>query len=210
MNIAIIGTGNVGRALGGSFLRAGHDVVLASHHPEGARAAADEIGARSAAVHEAAEGADLVALAVPYPALDDVIAATGGALDGKIIVDVTNPLTADYSGLALGDTSAAEQIRGKVAGGRVIKAFNSALAARQADPAVDGTPIDGFVAGDDEEAKTKVLDLVAAIGMRPIDAGPLAMARYLEALAFLNISLQMRHGWTWQSGWKLIGPTSAS
>ena len=68
-------------------------------------------------------------------------------------------------------------------------------------------PLDGFVAADDPEAKAKTLELARSIGFRPIDAGPLAMARALEALAILNIALQMQHGWPWQSGWKLIGPT---
>jgi 8-hydroxy-5-deazaflavin:NADPH oxidoreductase len=209
MQIAIIGAGNVGKALGGSFLKAGHDVVLATDKPDNASAAADEIGARSASVADAARGSELIVLAVPYPALGDALEAAG-PLDGKIVVDATNPLNADYSDLAISEGSAAEEVQGKFPGARVVKAFNSTFAARQADPVVDGVPVDGFVAGDDESAKATVLSLVEAIGMRPIDAGPLAMARYLEAMAFLNISLQMRHGWSWQSGWKLIGPTSAA
>ena len=89
---------------------------------------------------------------------------------------------------------------------RVVKAFNTAFAARQADPAISGVHVDGFVASDDDEAKAVVLDLVKGMGFNPIDAGQLTMARALEALAFLNISLQLRHGWSWQSGWKLVGP----
>jgi 8-hydroxy-5-deazaflavin:NADPH oxidoreductase len=208
MQIAIIGAGNVGKALGSSFKRTGHDVILATDHPDAARAAAEEIGVRSAPIGEAAAQAELVVLAVPYPALGDAVAAAG-PLDGKIVVDATNPLNSTYSGLALADTSAAEEVQGLAPGARVVKAFNSVLASRQADPLVDGTPVDGFVAADDDDAKAAVLGLVEAIGMRPIDAGPLSVARYLEAMAFFNISLNMRHGWSWQSGWKLIGPTSA-
>ena len=91
-------------------------------------------------------------------------------------------------------------------GARVVKAFNTKFAARQADPTVSGLRVDGFVAADDEEAKATVLSLVEAIGFNPVDAGELAKARELEALAWLNISLQMRHGWSWQAGWKLVGP----
>src|SRR5450830_1551967 len=88
----------------------------------------------------------------------------------------------------------------------VVKAFNTALAARQTNPKIGGVHVDGYVASDDEEAKAIVIELVKGMGFHPIDAGELIMARALEALAFLNISLQMRHGWSWQAGWKLVGP----
>ncbi len=74
------------------------------------------------------------------------------------------------------------------------------------NPIVEGVAIDGFVAGDDETAKEAVLELVRSIGFRPIDAGPLAMARALEAVAWLNIYLNVRHGWSWQTAWKLLEP----
>lgn len=88
-----------------------------------------------------------------------------------------------------------------------MKAFNTVLASRQADPAVDDVPIDGFVAGTDRAAKQNVLDLVASAGMRPIDAGPLSSARILEAMGALNIFLNMQGG-SWQSAWKLLDPSS--
>jgi len=75
-----------------------------------------------------------------------------------------------------------------------------------ADPKVDGKRLDGFVAGDDEQAKQKTLQFVESIGFRPIDAGPLAMARALEGMASLNIILQLKNSWPWQNGWKLVGP----
>ncbi|OLC26808.1 MAG: hypothetical protein AUG06_07440 [Actinobacteria bacterium 13_1_20CM_2_65_11] len=90
----------------------------------------------------------------------------------------------------------------------MVKAFNYAFAPRMADPAVDGIRLDGFVAGDDQAAKDKVLELVGSIGFRPLDAGALVMARVLESLALLNILLQIRYGWPWQNGWKLVGPPS--
>lgn len=92
----------------------------------------------------------------------------------------------------------------------VVKAFNTAFAARQADPVVDGIQLDGFVAGDDGDAETAVLELVESVGFRPIDVGPLPMARTLEAMGWLNIQLQIRHGWPWQGGWKFAGPSGAS
>jgi 8-hydroxy-5-deazaflavin:NADPH oxidoreductase len=88
-----------------------------------------------------------------------------------------------------------------------VKAFNTAFAARQADPMVSGgLRVDGYVAGDDEDAKATVFGLVEAIGFNPVDAGSLAMARHLEGMAWLNISLQMKNSWSWQAGWKLVGP----
>jgi NADPH-dependent F420 reductase len=210
MKIAVIGAGNVGKALSGSFVRAGHDVTISSQHPDNARAAAAESGAKAAATNaEAIPDADVVVLAVPYGVLAEVVDELGDALNGKVVVDVTNPLRPDYQGLAVEGTSAAEQVRARVKGAKVVKAFNTALAARQADPVVDGTALDGYVAGDDEQAKATVLELARSIGFHPIDAGPLELARALEAMALLNIMLQIRNGWTWQTGWKLVGPTSA-
>jgi hypothetical protein len=210
MKIAIIGAGNVGKALSGSFVRAGHDVTISSQHPDNARAAAAESGAKAATTNaEAIPDADVVVLAVPYGVLAEVVDELGDALNGKVVVDATNPLRPDYQGLAVEGTSAAEQVQARVKGAKVVKAFNTAFAARQADPVVDGMALDGYVAGDDEQAKATVLELARSIGFRPIDAGPLELARALEAMALLNIMLQIRNGWTWQTGWKLVGPTSA-
>jgi predicted dinucleotide-binding enzyme len=208
MNIAIIGAGNVGKAITSSATKAGHSVTLSSASGDSAIAAAQESGARAAASNrEAVEGADVVVLAIPYSAVDQVLVEVGTLLDGKVLVDATNPLKPDYSGLATNGSSGAEVIQGKVRGARVVKAFNTAFAARQADPNVaGGLRVDGYVAGDDEAAKQTVLALLADIGFNPVDAGGLAMARQLEGMAWLNISLQMKNGWSWQAGWKLVGP----
>ena len=208
MNIAIIGAGNVGKALTGSAIRAGHSVTVSSKNGESARQLAEETGAREAASdQEAAEAADVVILAVPYGAVDEVLGDVGAALAGKVVIDATNPIKADYSGLATDGTSGAEEIQAKAPGARVVKAFNTAFAARQADPKVaGGLRVDGFVAADDADAKATVLGLVEAIGFNPVDAGGLAMARSLEGMAWLNITLQMNNGWSWQAGWKLVGP----
>jgi 8-hydroxy-5-deazaflavin:NADPH oxidoreductase len=210
MKIAIIGAGNVGRALSGAFVRAGHEVTLSSEHADNARAVAQETGAQAAAGNrEAVRDADVVVLAVPYGALAGLVDELGEGLAGKIVVDATNPLRPDYQGLAVEGTSAAEQVQARVKGARVVKAFNSVLAARQTEPTVEGTRVDGFVAGDDERAKATVLELVGSIGLNPIDAGPLEVARALEAMALLNIMLQLRTNGSWQTGWKLVGPLSS-
>jgi predicted dinucleotide-binding enzyme len=208
MDIAIIGAGNVGKALTSSATRAGHTVVISSSNGDSARAAAEELGAGAAASNRAAvENADVVVLAVPYAAVDAVLAEIGPALGGKVLVDATNPIKPDYSGLATNGTSGAETIQGKAPGARVVKAFNTAFAARQADPGVaGGLRVDGYAAGDDTEAKQTVLSLLEALGFNPVDAGGLTMARYLEGMAWLNISLQLANGWSWQAGWKLVEP----
>jgi NADPH-dependent F420 reductase len=207
MNIAIIGAGNVGRALATSAIRTGHAVTVSSASHDNAVQVAEETGARAAESNRAAvEGADLVILAVPYSSIVDVLDEVGAALAGKIVVDATNPLKPDNSGLAVEGTSGAEEIQARVPRARVVKAFNTQFAARQVDPQVAGLHVDGYVASDDEAAKQTVLGLVKEMGFHPIDAGQLTMARALEAMAFLNISLQMRHNWSWQAGWKLVGP----
>lgn len=209
MKIAIVGAGNVGRALASSAVRAGHAVILTSRDSDAAAAAAVEIGARAAATNRAAaEGGDIVILAVPTDVRAAVVSELGDTLSGKIVIDVSNRPTPDATG-GTGPTSAAEELQIQLPHTSVIKAFNTALASRQADPIVGGVAIDGFVAGDDATAKKTVLDLVASMGFRPIDAGPLLMARTLEGMGWLNITLNMAGG-TWQESWKLLGPDSTS
>ncbi len=208
MNIAIIGAGNVGKALTSAITKAGHTVTVSSASGTSAQETAEQFGAKAAGSdREAVESADLVILAIPFTAVDDVLGEVGPALDGKVLIDATNPLKPDYSGLAFDDTSGAEVIQGKAPGARVVKAFNTALAAQQADPKVaGGLRIDGYVAADDEDARQAVLALVDELGFNPVDVGSLAMARYLEGMAWLNIATQMKHGWSWQASWKLLGP----
>ncbi len=207
MRIAIIGTGNVGQALGQSFVRAGHEVTYAAQNPDKTREVADTVGARAAgSVAEAARNADVVVLAVPYVAVDAVANELGGAASGKTVVDVTNPLKPDFSGLATeGGPSAAEHIAGLLGDARVVKAFNTLFASVQADPAAHGVTLDALVAADDDAARREILDLARSIGFRPIDAGPLARAREMEALAWLNMQLQMAHGGDWRSAFVLVG-----
>lgn len=207
MDIAIIGSGNVGKALGSSLARAGHDVTLSASRPEHAREAAGQVGAKAAGSNsEAVAGADLVILAVPVTALDAIADELGERLRGKTVVDVSNRPTPDP---ASAGTSVAEELQAKLPGSNVVKAFNTAFASRQADPVVGGIAADGFVAADDEGAKRSVLDLVESIGFRPVDAGSLAGARTLEGMAWLNISRNMAGG-TWQDAWVLVGPDAGA
>jgi len=208
MRIAIIGAGNVGGALASSSVRAGHTVTLSAKDPAHADAKAKETGARAVeSAADAVRDADVVILAVPYSAVDSVLDELGGALAGKVLIDVTNRVKMEAMADSVDGTSAAEHIQKKAPKARVAKAFNYAFASKQADPKADGQSIDGYVASDDADAKKTTLELARSIGFRPIDVGPLAMSRALEAMAILNIALQIQHGWPWQSGFKLIGPT---
>jgi predicted dinucleotide-binding enzyme len=112
------------------------------------------------------------------------------------------------SGLAVEGRSGAEELQALLPRAHVVKALNTVFASKQADPVADGVTLDGFYAGDDEQPKATVARFLEQIGFRPIDAGPLRAARALEHMAFLNISLNARNGWPWQSGWKLVGPAA--
>jgi predicted dinucleotide-binding enzyme len=205
MKVSIIGAGNVGRAVAQSARRAGHQVTITSAGGDSAASVATETGASVAGSNvDAVRDADLVVLAVPGSALAAVEAELRNVVAGKPVVDTTNRPTPDPNG-ATGPTSIAEEIQAALPSARVVKALNTAFASRQAEPIVDGVPVDGFVAGDDEQAKQTVLEFVESIGFRPVDAGPLAVARTLEGMAWLNISLNMQGG-TWQGGWKLLEP----
>lgn len=207
MKVAIIGSGNVGKALAGAATRAGHQVKISAHHPEHAEEAAKLTKAHAAkSSQDAVKDADLVVLAVPVDKADEIAMALAPELDGKVIIDVTNRVNPQDPGQVLDGSSKAEQLQKQLPRARVVKAFNYTFASRMADPKVDGTTLDAFVAGDDDAAKQKALQFAESIGFRPLDAGPLAMARALEGMAMLNILLQIKNKWPWQNGWKLAGP----
>ena len=189
MNIVIVGSGNMGTALASRLVKAGHKVSIVSRDSTHASALAAKVGAQAAPAALAAHDADIVIVATPYT---EAVAAlrTLGDLRGKTVVDITNPLNADYTGLTIGHTtSAAEEIAKAVPGGEVVKAFNTLFApVLQDGPDFDrGITAPVFYAGDSARAKEAVDTQVKSIGFAPVDAGPLRNARYLEPLAGLNI-----------------------
>lgn len=207
MQIAIIGAGNVGRALASSLTRAGHDVTITAAHPENAAEAATETGATAGTSNsDAAAGAQVVVLAVPAQSIGQIAGTMGSSLDGKVVIDVSNRPTPTPDGSA---TSIAEELQVQLPDAHVVKAFNTAFASRQANPSVGGISPDGYVAGDDVAAKQTVLDVVESVGFRPVDAGALASARTLEGMAWLNIQRNMAGG-TWQDAWVLVGPETGA
>ncbi|GGA53626.1 NADPH-dependent F420 reductase [Pelagibacterium lentulum] len=207
MNISILGTGNMASGLAVLFAKSGHQVTLASRDPSKARSVATELGNRIQAgdFATASDNADIIVLAVPFDAADEVIKAAGG-LAGKIVIDITNPMTADFSGLTVGHTtSAAEEIQKLAPSAKVVKAFNTVFASvLQNGGKVNGQPATVFVAGDDADARNQIVALAQSAGLNTLDTGALASARYLEPVAGLNIALGygLGHGTdiapTWQ------------
>ena len=202
MKVAIIGSGNIGKALGGSVARAGHDVVITASDPEHARAAAEQIGATPAESNrDAVADADVVILAVWYPvAVGQVAPEIADAAQGRVIVDVTNPVKPDLSGLATNGQSAAEELQQKLPGARVVKAFNTVFGSNQANPRPE---VQIHLAADDAEAKQTVRQLAESLGMTAIDAGGLSAARWLEGMALLNMQINASQGGDWTSRWTL-------
>lgn len=207
MNISIFGTGNMASGLAVLFAKAGHTVSVSSRDEAKAKAVAAELGngISASSFADAANAAEAVVLAVPYEAAADVIKAAGG-LAGKIVIDITNPLAADFSGLTIGhSTSAGEEIQKSAPAARIVKAFNTVFASvLQNDGKAGGQPATVFVAGDDEDALNAVANIARSAGFRSVNAGGLASARYLEPVAGFNIALGygLGHGTdiapTWQ------------
>jgi NADPH-dependent F420 reductase len=206
MDIAIIGAGNVGRALATSFSRAGHGVIVASRDPEDAGAVATATRSRVATSNaEAAAAADVVVLAIPFANAEAVSAEIRDAVAGKPVIDATNRMSFGPAGPSIdASESNAERLATWLPNAHVVKAFNTLFASNQADPVADGVQLDGFVAADDPGAKATILELVRSIGLNPVDVGPLSRAQQLEQLAFLNIAINVTSNGAWQSGWKLV------
>lgn len=192
MNITIIGTGNMAKGFAAVFTTAGHQVTIVGRDKTKAEAVASEVGhgATGAGIEAAKEASDVTFLAVPYDVIAELVSAVGG-FDGQIVVDVTNPMKADFSGLAIGHTtSAAEEIQKKAPKAKVVKAFNTVFASVLGNGGkAAGKAATVFVAGDDDEARQKVAALAKSAGFVTVETGGLASARLLEPVAALNIAL---------------------
>lgn len=194
MNVTIVGAGNMGRGIGTRLVAGGHEVEIVDRDPGQARALADELGGSATAL-EAGEpfGGDVVVFALYYPGIKDAVREYSDRLAGKVVVDITNPVnTETWDDLATpAGTSSAEEVAELVPQGTpVVKAFNTTFAPTLVAGEVGGQQLDVLIAGDDDDAKQKVSQLVADGGLRPLDVGPLRRARQLEQLGFLHISVQ--------------------
>ncbi len=198
----------MGGTLGKRWAAAGHNVkfgVRDARKPEVA-ALLKETGARATAgsVSEAAAFGEVVVLTIPWNAAQAAIEGAGN-LAGKVLVDCTNPVKPDLSGLALGhDTSAAEQIAQWAKGARLVKCFNTTGVEIMANPKFGGDRAMMFLAGNDEPAKSTVARLGEELGYEMVDAGGLEAARLLEPLAMLWIHLAFRRGFGRSFAFKVL------
>lgn len=190
--IAVIGTGDVGGALGPEFAAQGHTIIYGSRDP--GRNKVSELVERTGELAsattpaEAAAQADIVVLAVPGLLVEEITKSLGD-LSGKIIIDPTNPLERRMNRLEHAvDTSNAEIIQAAAPDAYVVKAFNTLNWKTMVDPASAGGPVSIPLVGDNGRAKDKVADLVTGMGLEPIDVGPLRDARWVEGMLILWIN----------------------
>ncbi|MFN4203373.1 MAG: NADPH-dependent F420 reductase [Tabrizicola sp.] len=203
MRIAIIGTGNVGAAIARGLKGKGHAVTLGARNPEEAevKALAAETGATVALPAEAAAGADLVILALPWGVAEGAVKALGD-LAGKVVIDCMNPLgrTAAGMGLTIGHTtSGGEMVAGWLPGAQVVKTLNQVGAEIMAqNDHLPHRPV-MFMAGDFDAAKAKVAAVLTDLGFEPLDAGDLTKARLLEpfGMVWINQALFRGKGRNW-------------
>jgi 8-hydroxy-5-deazaflavin:NADPH oxidoreductase len=210
MNVTIIGTGNMGRAIATRLLKGGNRVTLIGHEPGKAEALAKELagtGKDGGSVTAGSRIADeVVILAVWYQHQPALVAQYGEQLANKILVDISNPVNDTYDDLSTKPGSSAAEELAKIApaGARVVKAFNTTFGGTLITGQVDDQPLDVFIAGDDVEAKKTVARLVESSGLRAVDVGPLKRARHLEGLGLLHITSQFALGTNFGSAVKIL------
>lgn len=183
--VTVLGAGNMGSAIAGIVEKSGNTAQVL----------------RTGDAAQAVAG-DIVVLAVPYPAVPQIIAERGDELAGKIVVDITNPLNFEtFDSLVVpADSSATAEIATALPRSTVLKAFNTTFAATLAAGTIAGQPTTVLIAGDDADAKARLAQIVTAAGLRTIDAGDLRRARELEAIGFLQITLAAAEKIAWTGG----------
>lgn len=190
--VSIIGSGRMAAAIGDLAAKAGYAVEVMNRDPSKAQALAEQVGARATTgAFGAAPAGEIVLLAVPYSAVLDVVKQYGEKLAGKLLVDITNPIQSDFSGFLVPEDSfgAQEIAQAAPADAEVVKAFNTLPSQVLAAGPAGGRPLDVFVAGDAPQAKARVSAFIKSLGLRPMDAGPLTMARTLEHACMLWLGL---------------------
>jgi len=190
-NVSIVGLGNIASALADRALAGGNAVEIIGRDPAKANELAAALDGATVGAAGTAPAGDIVVLAVPYASAAAVVSKYGDALDGKVIVDITNPIAPDSKGFVTPDGSSGAQEIAKAApaGTHVVKAFNTLFANVLAAGSAEGRPLDVFIAGDDAQAKARVSAFIESLGLRPMDAGQLPMARALENVALLQLGL---------------------
>lgn len=188
-NLTILGTGNMGQAIAFVAAKGGHNV--------------QQLGQEDLAT---AVTGDIVVLAVPYPAIDQIVEQRGDQLAGKIVVDITNPLNFEtFDSLVVpADGSAAAEVAAKLPNSRVLKAFNTTFAGTLTAGTVGPLTTTVLIAGDDADAKAELASVVTSGGLKAIDAGSLKRARELEAVGFLQLTLAASEKISWTGGFGVI------
>ena len=190
--ISIIGSGRMAAAIGALAAKAGYTVEVTSRDAAKARALAQQVGAgATTGTFGAAPAGDIVILAVPYSVVLDVVKQYGEELAGKVLVDITNPVASDHTSFVTPEDSFGAQEIAKTApaDAKVVKAFNTQFSHVLAAGPAEGHPLDVFIAGDDAQAKARVSAFIESLGLRPMDTGPLPMARTLENVALLSLGV---------------------
>ncbi|PEG33463.1 NADP oxidoreductase [Mycolicibacterium agri] len=191
IRISIIGVGNMAGALADRALAGGNAVEIIGRDPVKAQELAAALDGATVGTAGSAPAGDIVVLAVPYASAKAVVGEYGAALQGKVILDITNPVTPDFTGFVTpeGSSGAQEIANAAPAGAHVVKAFNTLFSNVLAAGSVEGRPLDVFIAGDDARAKARVAVFVESLGLRPMDTGQLSMARALENVALMQLGL---------------------
>ncbi len=208
-NIAVIGTGNMGKGIALALAAANHQVWLGSRSLDKAQEVVNELGLTqiTAATNQAAAAeADFIFLAVPYQGLDDVANEIRTQAAGKVVVDITNPLNETYDGLLTSpDQSSAELVAELFPDSRVVGAFKNTFAGVFYEPVFEGDQTTTvLVIGNDEQAKSKVIQLINSLAFDALDAGSLQSARTIEQMTVMLIGLSMKYNYNWRAGFKLL------
>jgi 8-hydroxy-5-deazaflavin:NADPH oxidoreductase len=208
MSIGIVGAGNMGRSIATQLGKADERVLLADRDPAKAEGVVAEIGASDgvgAAEIDDALASDVVVLALWYPVTIEFAGDHAAELEGKIVVDISNPLDDSWTRLATDpSTSSAELLADRLPQSGIVKAFNTTHAPALLDGQVDQAPLDVLLASDDGDAKSRVSELVRAAGLRPVDAGALDNARLLERLTAFQVELSQRYDLDFRLTFKLL------
>ena len=209
MHVTLIGTGNMARGLGSRVLAGGHDLTVVGKDEQRAEAVAADLGGQGR-VGTAVDGdpieGEVVVLAVYYPDARAAVEQYADQLAGKVVVDITNPVNATFDGLVVPpDGSATNELAGLAPDARFVKAFNTTFAGPLTQGEVDGQTLDVLIAGDDDDAKAQVAALARDGGLNPIDVGPQARARELEATGLLHMGVQNTLGTGFASALKIVG-----
>jgi 8-hydroxy-5-deazaflavin:NADPH oxidoreductase len=211
MDVTIIGTGNMARAIGKLVRSGGHNLTVVGKDAESAEEVATELqnaagdGSVTAAVGDDGLDGDVVVLAVYYPDARGAVERYDDQLAGKVVVDITNPINDSFDGLVVPpDSSATEELARLAPHAQWVKAFNTTFAGTLTAGEVAGQPLDVLIAGDEDDAKAAVSTLARDGGLNPIDAGPRRRARELESLGLLHMTLQEGLGTGFGSTVKII------